>query len=123
MADSNEDFLRSVELSTINPPPNWIGFTLKNFGSPREGNLSLQGVFSSQFRANCVTQYPNGGLYLYAGGFPDDASRRAALDFLRKIKVSRPQMEIVFTEGQKSPGLIGLAREGVRAAWRQICDL
>ncbi len=111
-------FLGSVDTPTINPPPNWVGFTLKNIGSPQEGNITLSGAFSSHFHAGDVKQHSNGDLYI--GGFDDDAGRKAALDFLRNIKSERPQMEIVFAVGPKSPGLGGLLCDGFEAALKKI---
>lgn len=111
-AEGNDTFLRSVDLPDINPPPNWTGFTLKNFGSRKEGDLPFCGVFSTQFHAEKVEQRSNEDLYIC--GF-HNAAREAVLEFLRQIKKDWPQMEIVFTQGPKSPGISGLAREAIRA--------
>ncbi|MBI4994510.1 hypothetical protein HZC21_02595 [Candidatus Peregrinibacteria bacterium] len=113
-------FLHSVDIPDINPPPNWTSFTLRNFGSWKEGDLPFAGVFSTQFRAENVRQHQNGDLYV--GGF-HNAARGAVLDFLRHIKTERPQMEIVFEQGPKSPDLIGLAREGIRAILKIVHPL
>lgn len=118
--NSNDAFLASVDTSPINPPPNWTGFTLKNFGSRKEGDLPFCGVFSTQFHAEKVEQRSNEDLYV--GGF-HNAAREAVLGFLRQIKKDRPQMEIVFTTGPKSPGLIGLVREGIKAVLKKVHPL
>lgn len=115
MATTSADrFLRSVDLPTIAPPPNWTGFTIKNLSSQQEGNLSLSGVFGSQFRAD-VKRGTNGDLSI--SNIPD---KSAVLSFLRYLKERQPQIEIIFTTGPKSPGLIGLVREGVRAILNSV---
>lgn len=111
---STDSFLRSVDLPTIDPPPNWTGFTIKNLSSQQEGNLSLSGVFSSQFRTE-VERGTNGDLSV--SNIPD---KPAVLGFLRYLKERQPQIEIIFITGPKSPGLIGLVREGIRAVLNSV---
>lgn len=118
MATTSADrFLRLVDLPAISPPPNWTGFTIKNLSSRQEGNLSLSGAFSSQFHTD-VKQDPNGDLHI-----SNINDKNAVLDFLHHLKKQQPQIEIVFTVGPKSPGLIGLAREGIRAILRKVHPL
>lgn len=118
MATTSADrFLRLVDLPAISPPPNWTGFTIKNLSSRQEGNLSLSGAFSSQFHTD-VKQDPNGDLHISNIG-----DRAAVLDFLRYLKEKQPQIEIVFTTEPKSPDLIGLARELIKAVLKKVHPL
>lgn len=114
---SADRFLSSVDLPVINPPPNWTGFTIKNLSSQQEGNLSLSGVFSSQFRTD-AKQNPNGDLHI-----SNINDKNAVLNFLRYLKEKQPQIEIVFETGPKSPDLIGLACEGIKAVLRKVHPL
>ena len=119
---SNDRFLRSVDLPDIDPIPGWTGFLIKNLQSQRAGTLSLSGINDSQFYVSGilssqyhakVKQHPNGDLYI--DGIED---KNAVLEFLRRLKKKQPQIEIMFadfTSKPKSPGIGGLIREGAKA--------
>lgn len=114
-------FLRSVDLPDVIPPPNWTGFTIKNLQSRKEGYISLSSALSVQFRLD-VKQTPDGDLCV--SGFEHGIlDKNNALRFLRHLKKQQPQIEIVFTVGPKSPGLIGLAREGIKAVLKAVHPL
>ncbi len=111
-----DEFLASVDLPAVNPPPNWTGFTIKKISQRRQRGdpyLHFCVCFSSRYRIH-IKQEPIGEVSV--DGFEDGIrDKNDALVFLRQFKKEQPQIEIVFTVKPKSPGVRELIREGIKA--------